>query len=283
MHQIDIGMFSRKTAVITGASRGIGKSIAFMLAKNNYNLVLTAKTTEQEVDKLPSTIYCVESDIKKLYPDTNILPFKTNVQDETSVYKLTDAIKKEFGTIDVLINNASALSWNPVVKMDMKKYDLVNSVNSRGTYMLSHYLLPLMEKNGSGHVIMHSPPINLDNIGGYTGYMMSKYGMTMCALGISQEYKERGIVANTIWPSTLIESYATINNNLGDRRLWRKPDIICDAIEYMLKEPQPFTGNMLIDEDYLRSKGVTDFKKYRCVPDSEPPKIDMVLKSIVKK
>lgn len=276
-------MSARKTAVITGASRGIGRSIAFMLAKNNYNLVLAAKTTEQELDKLPSTIYLVESDIKKLYPDTNILPFKTNVQDETSVYKLTDAIKNTFGTVDVLINNASALSWNPVNKMDMKRYDLVNSVNSRGSYMLSHYLLPLMEKNGSGHVIMHSPPINLDNIGGYTGYMMSKYGMTMCALGIAQEYRERGIVANTIWPSTLIESYATINNNLGDKKMWRKPEIICDAIEYMLKEPDTFTGNMLIDEEYLRYKGETDFEKYRCVPDSEPPKIDKVLQQIVNK
>lgn len=276
-------MSARKTAVITGASRGIGRSIAFMLAKNNYNLVLAAKTTEQELDKLPSTIYLVESDIKKLYPDTNILPFKTNVQDEMSVYKLTDAIKNTFGTVDVLINNASALSWNPVTKMDMKRYDLVNSVNSRGSYMLSHYLLPLMEKTGSGHVIMHSPPINLDNIGGYTGYMMSKYGMTMCALGIAQEYRERGIVANTIWPSTLIESYATINNNLGDKKMWRKPEIICDAIEYMLKEPDRFTGNMLIDEEYLRDKGVTNFEKYRCVPDSEPPKIDKVLRQIVNK
>jgi len=276
-------MSARKTAVITGASRGIGRSIAFMLAKNNYNLVLAAKTTEQELDKLPSTIYLVESDIKKLYPDTNILPFKTNVQDEMSVYKLTEAIKNTFGTVDVLINNASALSWNPVTKMDMKRYDLVNSVNSRGSYMLSHYLLPLMEKTGSGHVIMHSPPINLDNIGGYTGYMMSKYGMTMCALGIAQEYRERGIVANTIWPSTLIESYATINNNLGDKKMWRKPEIICDAIEYMLKEPDTFTGNMLIDEEYLRDKGVTDFEKYRCVPDSEPPKIEKVLRQIVNK
>lgn len=273
----------RKTAVITGASRGIGRSIAFMLAKNKYNLVLAAKTTEQELDKLPSTIYLVESDIKKLYPDTNILPFKTNVQDETSVYKLTDAIKNSFGTIDVLINNASALSWNPVAKMDMKKYDLVNSVNSRGSYMLCHYLLPLMEKNGSGHVIMHSPPVDLNKIGNYTGYMMSKYGMTLCALGISQEYRDRGIVANTIWPSTLIESYATINNNLGNKKMWRKPDIICDAIEHMLMEDETFTGNMLIDEDYLRTKGVENFDKYRCVPDSEPPKIDTVLDNIIKK
>lgn len=272
-----------KTAVITGASRGIGRSIAFMLAKNNYNLVLAAKTTKQISDKLPSTIYCVEEEIKKKYPNTNILPFKTNVQDEMSVSKLTDAIKNRFGTVDVLINNASALSWSSVEKMDMKKYDLVNSVNSRGSYLMSHYLLPLMEKNGSGHIIMHSPPINLDNIGGYTGYMMSKYGMTMCALGISQEYKNTGIVANTIWPSTLIESYATINNNLGDKKIWRKSDIICDSIEYMLREPNTFTGNMLIDEDYLRNKGVTDFKKYRCVSDYEPPKIDKILNKILKK
>ena len=273
----------KKTAVITGASRGIGKSIALMLAKNKYNVVLAAKTTRQELDILPSTIYCVEQEIKSIYPDVCVLPIKTNVQDESSVYKMRNTIEKNFGTIDVLINNASALSWNPVIKMDMKKYDLVNSVNSRGSYMLSHYLLPLMKKNGSGHIIMHSPPINLNRIGNYTGYMMSKYGMTLCALGISQEYKNRGIVANTIWPSTLIESYATINNNLGNKFMWRKPDIICDAIEYMLKEDKNFTGNMLIDEDYLKSKGVKNFDKYRCIPENEPPKIDTVLDSIIKK
>ena len=273
----------RKTAVITGASRGIGRSIAFMLAKNNYNLVLAAKTTKIVTDNLPGTIYCVERDIKKLYPNIDILSLKTNIQDELSVYKLTDAIKDKFKTIDVLINNASALSWNPVLKMDMKKYDLVNSINSRGSYMLSHYLLPLMEKNGSGHIIMHSPPIDLNRIGHFTGYMISKYGMTLCALGISQEYKNSGIQANTIWPSTLIESYATINNNLGDKNIWRKPDIICHAIEYMLKEDTSFTCNMLIDEEYLRYKGITNFDKYRCNPEIEPPKINMVLDNIIKK
>lgn len=261
----------RKTAVITGASRGIGRKIAFMLAKNGYNLVLAAKTTTQGTT-LPSTIYCVENEIRRMYPDIKILALKTNVQEEQSIINLRDHIATQFGKLDVLINNASALSFDPVAKMGIKRFDLVHSVNSRGSYMLAHYLLPLMEMAGSGHVIMHSPPINLEKIGGYTGYMMSKYGMTICALGIAQEYRDKGIIANTIWPATLIESYATINNNLGDKRMWRKPEIICDAIEYMLQEPvDSFTGNMLIDEDYLKSKGKTDFTQYRCVHDIEPP------------
>ena len=269
----------RKTAVVTGASRGIGRKIAFMLAKNDYNLVLAAKTTTPTQDtRLPSTIYCVESEIRRMYPDTKILALKTNVQDEESVTNLRNHIMAQFGKVDVLVNNASALSFDPVAKMSMKHFDLVNSVNSRGSYMLAHYLLPLMEKTGSGHVIMHSPPINLERIGGYTGYMMSKYGMTICALGIAQEYRNRGIVANTIWPATLIESYATRNNNLGERWMWRKPEIICDAIELMLQEPaDTFTGNMLIDEEYLKSKGVTDFTEYRCVPDMEPPSLFSVI------
>lgn len=264
-----------RTALVTGASRGIGRKIAIMLAKNGYNLVLAAKTTTQTQDtRLPGTIYCVENEIRRMYPDIKILALKTNVQEKHSVINLRDHIAAQFGKLDVLINNASALSWNPVAKMEIKQFDLVHSVNSRGSYMLAHYLLPLMEMAESGHVIMHSPPINLEKIGGYTGYMMSKYGMTICALGIAQEYRDRGIIANTIWPATLIESYATRNNNLGDQRMWRKPEIICDAIEMMLQEPtDTFTGNMLIDEDYLRSKGQTNFTQYRCVSDVEPPRL----------
>ena len=264
-----------RTALVTGASRGIGRKIAFMLAKNGYNLVLAAKTTTQtQLTRLPGTIYCVENEIRRMYPDIKILALKTNVQEEHSVVNLRDHIAAQFGKLDVLINNASALSFYPVAKMDIKRFDLVHSVNSRGSYMLAHYLLPLMEMAESGHVIMHSPPINLEKIGGYTGYMMSKYGMTICALGIAQEYRDKGIIANTIWPATLIESYATRNNNLGDQRMWRKPEIICDAIEMMLQEPSDtFTGNMLIDEDYLKSKGQTDFTQYRCVPDIEPPRL----------
>ena len=271
----------RKTAVITGASRGIGRKIAFMLAKNGYNLVLAAKTTTQtQGTRLPSTIYCVENEIRRMYPDIKILALKTNVQDEDSVINLRDHIMAQFNKVDVLINNASGLSFDTVAKMGIKRFDLVHSVNSRGSYMLAHYLLPLMEMAGSGHVIMHSPPINLEKIGGYTGYIMSKYGMTLCALGIAQEYRDKGIIANTIWPATLIESYATRNNNLGDKRMWRKPEIICDAIEYMLQEPaDTFTGNMLIDEDYLKSKGQTDFTQYRCVPDIEPPRLFSSIKN----
>lgn len=265
----------RKVAVITGASRGIGKAIAKNFAKNNYDIVLAAKSVENR-DILPGTIISVKNEIKRLYPNVSILPVQTNIRSEKSIKSLVNQIKDRFDRVDVLVNNASALYWEQIEDTYTKKYDLIQETNTRGSFLMSKYILPIMKTQGGGDIIMHSPPIDLNKLGGVTAYMISKYGMTMTALGIAQEYKKYNIRANTIWPSTMIESYATINNNLGNRDMWRKPDIIVDSIQHILNEDKNFTGNMLIDEDYLRKKGIQNFDRYRCNPNIEPPKIDDV-------
>ena len=271
----------RKVAVITGASRGIGRAIAINFAKKNYDIVLAAKSIEN-TKLLPGSILTVKNEIKKLYPNTRILPVQTDIRSEKSIKSLVNEIRTNFDRVDVLINNASALYWTPIEETYAKKYDLIQEVNTRGSFLMSKYILPIMKSQGSGDIIMHSPPIDLNSIGGLTAYMISKYGMTMTALGIAQEYKHLNIRANTIWPATMIESYATINNNLGDRKLWRKPDIIVDAINHILEEDKKFSGNMLIDEDYLKQKGIKDFSKYRCVSDSEPPRISELWGDLLK-
>ena len=169
---------------------------------------------------------------------------------------------------------------------------LVNNVNSRAAYSLSQLCLPHMIENKWGHIIMQSPPATPEYINDLTeadkikykaAYMTSKLGMSITALGIAQELQGTGIAANTLWPATPIKSYALINNKLGDERHWRKPDIICDAIMCILQEnPKTFTGNCLIDEAYLRSKGITDFEKYQCIPGHEPPKLNTLDKFMVK-
>ena len=170
--------------------------------------------------------------------------------------------------------------------MCIRDSDLINSINSRASFLLSKLCLPHMEKNNFGHIIMHSPPLpspnNKEIYANKTGYMISKLGMTMSALGISTEYEGKNIAANTIWPSTPIESFAVKNNNLGEKKMWRKADIIADAVINIVNEdPNKFTGNQLIDEDYLRSKGETDFSKYQCVPGYEPPKLTDVFEKFI--
>lgn len=259
--------------IITGSSRGIGKDIAKRLVQKNHNVVIAAKS-KTDKQNLPGNIFSVKKELESINPNINVLAIPTDVTKEQDLKKLVDETYHHFGRIDILINNASALHWVPTVKMSTKKYDLIQSVNARGTFLLSRNVLKIMEKQGSGKIINHSPPIDLKRIGGYSGYMISKYGMTLSALGISQEYFGKGITANTIWPATMIESYATKNHNLGDEKMWRKTDIIVDSIEEIINEDDYFTGNMLIDEDYLKTKGVSNFDKYRCVKDYEPIKLD---------
>jgi len=180
--------------------------------------------------------------------------------------------------VDVLINNASALWWQDVVDTPMNKYDLITSINSRGTFALTKACLPHMNKNGFGRVINMSPPIELalPNFAGHTAYNISKYGMSMVALGVAAEYQGKGITGNTVWPATVVESYASINFKLGEEKDWRKATILADCVIGIVSEPDTFTGNMLIDDTYLKQyRGFTDedLKIYRCDPDHEPPRL----------
>tara|TARA_Y100000591_G_C21833931_1_gene701336 strand:+ start:1276 stop:2094 length:819 start_codon:yes stop_codon:yes gene_type:complete len=265
-----------KVAIVTGASRGIGRIVSHKLAENGYNVVITAKSVEENKN-LPGTIFSVQKEIKNKY-GVDSFPVKMDVRDCIEIKNCVDDVVNEFGKIDILFNNAGALWWENIINTPPKKYDLINDVNVRASFLLSHFCIPHMKKNG-GHIIMHSPPLDKANENktykDKTGYMISKYGMTMTAMGISQEFSDLGIASNTIWPATPIKSFATINNNLGTERHWREPDIIADAILEIVKEdPREFTCNQLIDEEYLKSKGIRDFSKYRCVENYEPPSLN---------
>jgi len=269
-----------KVALITGATRGIGRNIAHKLAKNGYNIVVAGKSIEDKPN-LPGNIYTVADEVETY--GVKALPVKTDVRHFDNIKKLVHETKKEFNRLDVVINNAGALWWQPILDTPHERYDLVNDVNVRASFLLSKYAIPLMLENGGGHIIMQSPPLpkNLSEanmVKNKTAYMISKWGMTLSALGVSAEYKSDGIAANTLWPSTPIESYALINNNLGTNKMWRKADIISDAVlEIVNEDPNKFSGHQLIDEEYLRTKGYTDFTKYQCVNGHEPPKLNKLL------
>ena len=262
-----------RVAVVTGGSRGIGRMCCLTLARAGCDIVIAAKTTEPH-PTLPGTIYTVAEEVEAL--GVRALPLKVDLRSEDDIVKGVAKIEETFGRIDILINNASALWWQDIIDTPMKKFDLIVSINARGTFAMTKACLPFMKKGGFGRVVNMSPPILLNAMSGHTAYNISKYGMTMVALGVSQEYgPESNITANTLWPATVIESLASINFKMGDRALWRKADIIADATLGIIAQPATFSGNMLIDDTFLRAAGFEDddFVKYRCDPECEPPRM----------
>jgi citronellol/citronellal dehydrogenase len=202
------------------------------------------------------------------------LPLRVDVRDERTVEEAVAETMKAFGRIDFLVNNAGALHWRPMTESPMKKFDLVMGVNARGAYACTLAVLPHMIAAKYGHIVMMSPPVQPEASAGKIAYAISKFGMTLIAHGLAEEVRVHNVACNALWPATMIESYATINWSLGGPAVWRKADILADATVAMLaKEPATFTGRALVDEDFLRDEGVEDFTKYRCDPNSEPPKI----------
>ena len=263
-----------KVALVTGASRGIGKAICLGLAQKGYNIVVVSKSIKSQ-KYLPGTIYETANEVEKY--NVKALPIKADLRHDNDINNIVQQTKEQFGKIDVLVNNAGALWWKSIHETQSSKYDLVNQVNSRASYVLSRSCINLM--NDGGHIIMQSPPIpDLNNLKsslkGKTAYMISKLGMTMTALGISEEYKGTGIACNTLWPMTPIESFAVKNYNLGSKKMWRIPNIMVDCVKEIIGEdPKYFTGHQLVDEVYLRNKGYTNFIKYQCVAGYDPPKL----------
>lgn len=274
-----------KVAIITGSSRGIGRKIALELAKNGYNITVAAKTIKS-TNRLPGDIYSVSKEIEQL--GMQALPFRLDLRDEKAIKECIKKTYEKWKRIDVLINNAGALWWKNILETPSKRYDLINGVNSRGAYLMAREAIPYMMKNkGGGHIINCSPPLTMkDNktlafdfnvFKGKIAYMISKLGMTITAIGIAEEFKNKGIAANTLWPLRPIESYALINHKLGEKKLWRKPDIISDSILEIIKEdPYTFSGNQLIDEIYLQSKGIKDFSKYDCIQGYTAPTLNEI-------
>jgi len=266
-----------KVALITGATRGIGRALALGLSNKGYDIVIAGKTTEYN-PKIPGTIYSVAKEVEII--GTKALPIKTDMRNYKDIENLINKTEEKFGRLDIVINNAGALSWKPTFDTNIKEYDLINSVNSRGSFFLSKLSIPLLKKSGGGHIIYQSPPlpdniIDLKNtVKNKSAYMISKWGMTIGAIGLSEELKGTNIGVNTLWPMTPIESFAVKNNNLGNKKTWRKSDIIVDSVFHIINEkPSLFTGNQLIDETYLRNKGETNFEKYQCELGYEPPKL----------
>ena len=262
---------SGKVAVITGSSRGIGRALALGLAKEGCNIVVAAKSTESS-ERLPGSIFSVAQEVESL--GAQALPVQVDVRDADQITMLAAKTVERFGRIDILINNAGALWWRPLLDTPAKRFDLVVGVNARAAFLTSQAVLPKMIEQRWGHIINMSPPIDLKVVPGKITYFISKFGMTLVSLGLAEEVRQFNVAVNSLWPVTIIESQASINWGLGNRHQWRKPDILVDCVTRLVKkEPAEISGKALLDEDFLRAEGVTDFGPYACVAGSEPMRI----------
>lgn len=259
-----------KVAFITGASRGIGKAIAHKLAREGWNIVVAAKTTEPH-PRLEGTIFTAAEEIEQ--HGTEVLPVRCDVTDLQSINSAVDATLDRFERVDAVINNAGALWWRTMDETPMKRFDLVMNVNARGAFAVTNAFLPTMKEQNSGHVVVMSPPIAKSMIPGHIAYCISKFGMTMIAYGVAEEFKAHNIKATALWPATLVESQATINHDMADPSQWRTADIMADATSEVLDHPDASNGRAVIDEDFLREVGYTDFDRYACVPGTKPTEI----------
>jgi citronellol/citronellal dehydrogenase len=277
-----------KTLFITGASRGIGLAIALRAARDGANVAVAAKT-ETPHPKLPGTIYSAAAEIEKA--GGKALPLVVDVREEVSVQQGIEQTVKAFGGIDIVVNNASAISLTPSTMTDMKRFDLMHQVNARGTFMVSKYAIPFLEKSSNPHILMNSPPLrgNISErwFAPHTGYSMAKFGMSLVVLGLAGELRAKGIAVNALWPRTTIATSAIRNLLGGDEtvQMSRSPEIMADAAYAVFNKPaRSFTGNFLIDDSFLAGEGVTDFEQYRIDPskplapcffvpeESKPPK-----------
>jgi citronellol/citronellal dehydrogenase len=262
---------SGRVGFVTGASRGVGKALALRLADEGCDVVVAAKTVTPD-EKLPGTIFETAREIEARGRRALALPL--DVRDDAAVARAVEQALAAFGRIDFLVNNAGAIYARPLADTPVKRFDLLMSVNVRGAFACTHAVLPAMLSQGFGHILMLSPAVDPGAAGGKIAYAIAKFGMTLIARGLADEVRDRNVAANALWCATLIESSATVRWGLGDPSMWRKPDIVADAmVKIFAKEPKTFTGHALIDEDFLRAEGVTDFARYRCDPDHEPPRV----------
>ncbi|XP_032874073.1 hydroxysteroid dehydrogenase-like protein 2 [Amblyraja radiata] len=259
------GKLAGRTLFITGASRGIGKAIALKAAKDGANIVIAAKTAEAH-PKLPGTIYTAAEEIEAA--GGKALPCLVDVRDEEQISEAVKNAVKTFGGIDILINNASAINLTGTLDTPMKKVDLMMSVNSRGTYLTSKLCIPYLKKSANGHILNLSPPLNMNPVWfkNHCAYTMAKYGMSMCVLGMAEEFMGE-IAVNALWPKTAIHTAAM--EMLGGSEVsnqCRKPEIMADAAYAIFCRPKSFTGNFVIDEEFLQTEGIRDFDVYAVEP-----------------
>jgi citronellol/citronellal dehydrogenase len=279
---------SGKTLFVTGASRGVGLAIGLRAARDGANVAIAAKTVEPN-PKLPGTIHSAALEIEKA--GGRALPLAVDVRDEASVRAALEKTAAAFGGLDIVVNNASAISLTDSQATDMKRFDLMHQINARGTFMVSKFAVPYLEKAANPHILMLSPPLDLKEkwFAPNTAYAMAKYGMSLVVLGLAGELRGKRIAVNALWPRTAIATSA-IKNLLGGEAVMRSsrtPDVLADAAHTVfLRDSKTFTGNFLIDDTLLFENGVRDFDRYRVdptvdlapdffVPDDSPPPVSL--------
>jgi citronellol/citronellal dehydrogenase len=279
---------SGKTLFITGASRGIGLAIGLKAARDGANVAIAAKTAEPN-PRLPGTIHSAAEEIEKA--GGKALPLAVDVRDEAQVRDALEKTAATFGGLDIVVNNASAISLTNSQATDMKRFDLMHQINARGTFMVSKLAVPYLEKAANPHILMLSPPLDLQEkwFAPSTAYAMAKYGMSLVVLGLAGELRRQRIAVNALWPRTTIAT-AAIKNLLGGdamMRASRTPETLADAAHMIfLKDSRSFTGNFLIDDSFLFENGVRDLDRYRVdptvdlapdffVPDGSPPPVSL--------
>ncbi len=258
-----------RTLFITGASRGIGLAIALRAARDGANIVIAAKSIEAH-PKLPGTIYTAAAEIEAA--GGTALPLQVDIREEEQVAAAVERAVARFGGVDVLVNNASAISLTPTPQTQMKRFDLMHQINTRGAFLCSRLCLPHLARSENPHILMISPPLSLEErwFAPHVAYSISKYGMSLCVLGLAGELRPQGVAVNALWPRTVIATAALQVAMAGfpeeQRRRARDPQIVADAAHAILTRPsREFTGSFYIDEEVLRSMGETDFSRYRPV------------------
>ena len=263
--------FQNKTAIITGATRGIGKAIALRLAKEGANIVIAAKSVEEN-PKLGGTIFTAAAEIEAA--GGKALAIQCDIRFEEQIQNVVDKTMERFGGIDILINNASAISLTPTEKTEPKRFDLMHDINVRGTFMMTKACIPHLRKSANPHILTLSPPVSLDPkwFTSHVAYTLTKFNMSMMTIGWAAEFKNDKIAANALWPRTTIDT-AAVRNLLGGEMLAnmsRTPEILADAAYYILRQSSAdCTGNLFIDEQVLAKEGITDLEKYSVVPGAK--------------
>ena len=260
-----------KTIFLSGASRGIGRAIALRAAKDGANIIVAAKTAEPH-PKLPGTIYSVAEEIEEA--GGQALPVIVDIRHEEIVEEAVAKGVEKFGGIDILVNNASAIFLAGTLHTPMKRFDLMHSVNVRGTYLCSQKCLPHLMKSDNPHILNMSPPLNMETkwFAPHVAYTMSKFGMSMCVLGMAGEFKRDGIAVNALWPRTTIATSAVKYMVGGDEmmRMSRKPEILSDSAHWILsQDSKEVTGNFFVDDEVMARMGKTDLSEYSVEPGAE--------------
>lgn len=260
-----------KTIFITGASRGIGKAIALRLARENANIVIAAKSVEENA-KLGGTIFSAAEEVEKA--GGRALAVQCDIRFEEQIQEAVNKAVEKFGGIDIVVNNASAISLTPTEQTEPKRYDLMHDINVRGTFFVTKACIPHLKKSSNAHILTLSPPVNMNPkwFAGHLAYTLTKYNMSMMAMGWAAEYKKNNIASNALWPKTTIDTAAVRNLLGGDvlAKMSRTPEVLADAAFYIFsKSAAECTGNCFIDEEVFAKEGITDLSKYSVVPGAQ--------------